>query len=221
MLLNEIINNSIAAIEKRRKAEDNRSSEAAYSKALERLELARCTLDKTIKISMKMKEKDIVSTVPLDIEIRKEIMDSINDCGQAIEEKSLTLDRVTVLYGKINIAAEQIKIIWKSATGGYSDGIRGYLNTISSLTNNPKQAKELSDRIKETVLGEPSVKAIDTLIADVEEAKAITEEFKMDASIEGFLKKVSANTATLSDLTPGVLSWLNEKKLTSKINITF
>ena len=39
--------------------------------------------------------------------------------------------------------------------------------------------------------------------------------------IERFLKKVSAQQATVIDLTPNVLAWLKEKNLTGKLRVRF
>ena len=92
---------------------------------------------------------------------------------------------------------------------------------IGGLSNDPKRAKELADNIMKIVAGDPSIKAVKSLVTDVAEAKQITEEFSLNAEIESFLKKVSSQSATVFDLTPNVLAWLKEKNLTSKLKIRF
>ena len=39
------------------------------------------------------------------------------------------------------------KIIWKDAAGKYSEGVKGYLSMIGSLSADPKRSKDLADKI--------------------------------------------------------------------------
>lgn len=79
----------------------------------------------------------------------------------------------------------------------------------------------MPDNITKTVAGEPSIKAVKKLVADVSEAKKIADEFSLNPEIEVFLKKVSSLQATVADLTPDILTWLKGKNLTSKLKIRF
>lgn len=92
---------------------------------------------------------------------------------------------------------------------------------ISGLTQDPKKSKELGERITKTVAGGLSISAINSLVSDVKEAKAITDSFSLSQSIEDFLKKVSSQQATITDLTPEVMQWLKDKKLLSKLKVRF
>ena len=112
-------------------------------------------------------------------------------------------------------------MIWPDASLKYSEGSKGYLSMIGGLSNDPKRAKELADNITKTVAGDPSIKAVKSLVSDVAEAKQITDEFSLNPEIENFLKKVSSQRATVFDLSPNILTWLNEKNLTSKLKIRF
>ena len=128
---------------------------------------------------------------------------------------------VIAFKAKGDAVAEQIKIVWKDAATKYAEGTKGYLSMIGGLTDNPKQAKELADSISKTVNGALSVTSIKKLVADVDEAKRITHGFSLNPEIEAFLQKVSSQQATIVDLTPNVLTWLKEKKLTSKLKVRF
>ena len=131
------------------------------------------------------------------------------------------LDDTNIIYWKGDIIAGQIKIVWKDAAGKYAEGSSGYLSMIGGLSADPKRAKELADNISKAVAADPTIKGISSLISDVAEAKKIIEAFSLNPEIEAFLKKVSAQQATVLDLTPNILSWLKEKKLTSKLKIRF
>lgn len=92
---------------------------------------------------------------------------------------------------------------------------------IGGLSNDPQRAKELTDNITKTVAGDPSIKTVKSLVSDVAEAKQIIDGFSLNPEIEDFLKKVSAQRATVLDLTPNILTWLREKNLTGKLKIRF
>ena len=110
---------------------------------------------------------------------------------------------------------------WKDSAAKYAEGTKGYLSMIGGLTDDPKHARELADSITKTVDGALTIINIKKLVNDVAEAKEITDAFSLNLEIEAFLRKVSSQQATIVDLTPDVLVWLKDKKLTSKLKIRF
>ena len=175
----------------------------------------------TLDCAIAIKESGIVEAPVIDEATRSDLLACINDCGNGISEMRLSMDAVRLLKSKGDAFATQIKIVWQDASVKYSDGSKGYLSMIGGLSSDPKRAKELADNITKTVAGDPSIKAVKKLVADVSEAKKIADEFSLNPEIEVFLKKVSALQATVADLTPDTLTWLKEKNLTSKLKIRF
>lgn len=221
MLLTETIKNCTSAIKKRRVTIESKQHAETYAKALAQLAQVTASIKETIDCAAAMKEKGIVSISLMDEPTRNELLACIDDCGNGVSEMRLTLETVRLLKSKGDAVAAQIKIVWRDAAQKYSDGPKGYLSMIGSLSNDPKRAKELADNITQSAIGEPSIKAINSLISDVAEAEKITEEFSLSAEIECFLKKVSLRNATIYDLTSNVLAWLKEKNLTKKLKIIF
>lgn len=221
MLLTETIKNSTSAIKKRRATIESKQHAETYAKALAQLAQVTDSIKGALDCAAVMKESGIVSTPLLDETARSDLLACINDCGNGVSEMKLTLEAVKLLKSKGDAVSSQVKIVWRDASLKYSEGSKGYLSMIGSLSNDPKRAKELADNITKTVAGDPSIKAVKSLVSDVTEAKRITEEFSLNAEIESFLKKVSSQSATVFDLTPNVLAWLKEKNLTSKLKIRF
>lgn len=221
MLLTEIIKNSTSAIKKSRATIESKQHAETYAKALVQLAQATESIKSTLDCAVAMKESGIVSTPLMEEISRGDLLACINDCGNGISEMQLTLEAVKLLKSKGDAFTAQIKIVWRDAAQKYSDGSKGYLSMIGGLSNNPKRAKELADSITKTVIGDPSINAINRLISDVEEASQIAEAFSLNPEIEGFLKKVSSQQATVIDLTPNILDWLKEKKLIGKLKIRF
>lgn len=54
----------------------------------------------------------------------------------------------------------------------------------------------------------------------ITESTQFLSKTKFDQEIEDFLKKVKDRTATLSDLTPSILEWLEAENLTGKISLS-
>lgn len=221
MLLTEIITNSTSAIKKRRTVIESKQNAETYAKALAQLSQVVESIQGTLDCAVAMKEKGIVSTPLMDESTRNDLLSCIDDCGNGVSEMKLTLDTVRILKSKGDTLAAQIKVIWRDAAQQYSNGPKGYLSMIGGLSDNPKRAKELEDRITQTVSRDPSKKSVKDLVTDVAEAKQIANEFSLNPDIESFLKKVSSQRATVLDLTPDILDWLKEKDLTNRLKIRF
>ena len=221
MLLIETIKNSTSAIKKRRATIESKQHAETYAKALTQLAQTTENLKETIDCATIMKDSGIVDTPLMDETTRSDLLTCINDCGNGVSEMKLSMEAVRLLKSKGDAVATQIKIIWRDASVKYSDGAKGYLSMIGGLSNDPKRAKELADNITKTVSGDPSIKAVKSLVADVAEAKKITEGFSLNPEIEDFLKKVSSQQATVLDLNSNILTWLKDKNLTSKLRIRF
>ena len=216
MLLTETIKNSTSAIKKRRATIESKQHAETYARALAQLSQSTGSIKDTLDCANAIKESGIVEAPVIDEATRSDLRACINDCGNGISEMRLSMDAVRLLK-----FATQIKIVWRDASAKYSDGSKGYLSMIGGLSSNPKRATELADNITKTVAGEPSIKAVKKLVADVSEAKKIADEFSLNPEIEVFLKKVSSLQATVADLTPDILTWLKGKNLTSKLKIRF
>ena len=221
MLLTETIKNSTSAITKRRAAQESKQNAGNYGKALTLLDQTVSVIRVTLEWSEALTTKGIVSSPIMDGDTRDEILECFDACGNGIENMDLTVETVKLLRSKGDAFLTTIRIVWKDASRKYSEGTTGYLSMIAGLSPDPKKARELADSITKAADGDPSMKAIDGLIANVQEAKKITDAFALNPEIEAFLKKVSSQQATVFDLTPNILAWLKEKNLTNKLKLRF
>ena len=221
MLLTDKINRCTSAIQRKRVAQENKQSTEAYVSAITQLNATCENLKATIRCASAMKDKGVV-TYPLIMEqMREDLLECANNCGQGLYDGTLTTDTVKILKAKSDSFAGQIVVVWKDASSKYAEGIQGYLSLIGGLSSEPKKASNLYDRIGKIVDGRPSVDAIDSLIEYVAQAKAIIDGFALNEHIELFLKKVSNREATVLDLNQEVLDWLRDKHLSGKLKIGF
>lgn len=221
MLLTETINKSTTAIQSRRIARQRKQDAETYTKALILLSQQHDSIMATLECAKEIKDKKLVDKSVFPKSVRDDLKTSVEECGAAINEGNLTLDSVKLLQTKGETFAKQLKLIWKEAATNYAEGTRGYLLMISNLTQEPAKSRELGERIAKTIDGSLSIKAIEKLVNDVTEAKVITDSFSLSPTIEAFLKKVSSQQATVTDLTPEVMKWLTDKKLLSKLIVRF
>ena len=221
MLLTDTIKNSTSAIKTRRATLESKQHAETYAKALNHLSQVTTSISKTLDCAVSMKQYGIVDEPLMDDDTKQDLLSCVNDCGNAISERNLAPDTVRLLQSKGDAISVQIKVIWKDASKKYSDGTRGYLSMIGGLSDNPQKARVLADSIEKAVNGEPSIKAITSLIDDVAEAKKITDSFALNTAIETFLQRVSSQKATVADLTPEIMVWLKEKNLMNKLRLRF
>lgn len=221
MLLTETIKCSTSTIQERRTAQENKRSAEDYSKALVQLAQSVNSLKTTLDCAAEMKSQGIVEHPLMPQQMRDELVEYVDNCGKGVYKRTLALDMVMAFKTKGDAVAGHMKIVWKDAATQYAEGTKGYLSMIGGLTDDPKHARELADSISETVAGPLSISAVKRLVADVTEAKRIADSFSLNPEIEAFLKKVSSQQATVIDLTPNVLAWLKEKKLTGKLKVKF
>ena len=179
MLLTEIMNNSISAIQRKRTAQENKQSADAYTNALERLNTARESLNASLKCAVSMKEKGVVDSPLMDTQTREDLVECINSCGKGLYEGTLTNDMVTILKTKSDAFAGKIQTEWKDASKKYAESILGYLSLIGLLTSNPKKACDLYDNITKITNASLSINNIDLLIDWVEQANTGGFNFSM------------------------------------------
>lgn len=224
MLLTETIQKSTTAIKLRRNATDNKARTEAYLKALTQLDKTAKKIESILKCAIEMQAQGIVAEAILKEPLKKELLECIDSCGNGVSpdsEEQLSLETVKLLQSKGDAIADTIGIAWKDAASTYAKGSTGYLSLIGSLTDNPKQARELVETINKAVEGSPSINSISKLVSDVAVAKKIIDSFSISPKIESFLKKVSNQQATVADLTPDVIEWLKEKRLMGKLKVRF
>ena len=221
MLLTDTIRKSTAAIERQRSMREDKEAADNYAKALKQLSQVINTLQSTVDYVTQMQSSGIVMHPILTQKTRDELNELINNCGMSIYEYNLTTDLVTAFKTKVESFSSEVTITWKNAALHYSEGPKGYLSMIGGLTDNPSYAQNLSKEIDKAVNNTPSSTTIRKLVSAVGEANKISDSFALSPDIESFLKKVASQQATVSDLSPDIIRWLEKKNLKDKLKVKF
>lgn len=152
---------------------------------------------------------------------KAELLSAISDCGRGLNDYTLDDPVITVFRMQIVAIEQQLLIIWNQAAHEYSSGVVSDLAILGDLTTNPKQSQELLAQIKSDCDASPTEALVKRLKKNNEAAQTMVSQFKLNDEIQGFLSKVKSKQASIDDLTPQIISWLQENNLMKKLFISF
>ena len=96
------------------------------------------------------------------------------------------------------------------------------MTSLRGLLSNKSEADNLIEAIDKAKVTIPvSAKAIDTYLANVEKAHKLVDDLHLDNETEAFVDKVRQKKATVGDLTPHVMKWIQENNLTHIMKVRF
>lgn len=219
-MLTETINRCIQAVEEKNDQQSRKHKIEESRAALGLLDHSIRDANALVEAINAMRANHLAETPVLQKDTWEELRQSVNQCGLEASSGKLMTATVRALQLQLKSARTELDTRWKAEAAAYADGPRGYLSMIANLTAHPADAVKLGTTIETLTTEAPTAKKIATLVDKVAEAKQITEEFSLKPEVEQFLKKVSAQRATLMDLTPGVVQWLQEKKLLGRIGLS-
>lgn len=150
-----------------------------------------------------------------------EIKTAVSDCGQACSTQSLSKSNVDALSAIISKYNSQVDVYWHSIASTATTPLVSYLGVIENLLDNKEKVKNIEKELQSKAKLAPTPENISALSETIEKANKIADSYKMSDAVEQFLKKVKSGKATMSDITPEVASWINDKALSGKIRISF
>lgn len=220
-MITDSIQSCISAVKQKQDALRSKQSFEEYQKTLALLSVECQNLERSLD-TIDSIEKNKISDMPLlDNGTKTELLEAIDDCGIALENGQLGKESVQVFGSRAKQLQRDLTAAWKVCATHYADSVSGYLGIVQGLTDRPKEVADLKDQIIKLASSDPTVVATKRLASDVAQANGIISQFSLKPEIEVFLKKVSSKTATVKDVTPEVLSWLESKKLVDKLRVSF
>lgn len=220
-MLTDIITASISAIEKKKSAQAKKQSDESLTYAFASLNAVSTRLKATLDCLDAICQNGISTNPLLRSELRDNLLTSISSCGDGAHSGTLTRETVKYMEAQSDQVKRDIDNGWATLSKAYSDGPCGYLSIIGNLTDNPEKAQTLNTDILNAIVTAPSRKSVQTFVTNVGDAQILSASFSMRPEIEIFLKKVKNKEATIVDLTPDIMTWLEEKQLTKKLGIRF
>lgn len=178
-------------------------------------------LEQLLNLIKAMQEKKISSKV-FTVEIKDSLQDAVDTCGQKTNEHTLDISAVAALKSSIELCRKNVDITWKEAANGLSIDVENSLASLKGLMQNEQEAEDLLEDLETAKASIPgSAKAIDAFLDNVKKGKEMIDGLHLDEEAEMFIVKVRAQQATVADLTPHIMEWLNDNKLTGQIKVRF
>ncbi|MEG0757797.1 MAG: hypothetical protein RR505_05265 [Raoultibacter sp.] len=135
-----------------------------------------------------------------------------------------TVDEDSLLQGarKVKPIQDQMKKEWAMHYPSLVGSVTSTLKIIQKF-NSIQVTKYLLDLQNASVWqnNDSDLFHLQTLSDALTNSSAIVERLNLDQEITAFLTKVSANAATLNDLTEGILAWIRQESLGEKLMVSF
>lgn len=178
-------------------------------------------LEQLLNLIKAMQEKKISSKV-FTVKIRGSLQDAVNACGQKTNDHTLDVSTVAALKNAIELCRNNVDVTWKEAANELSNGVENSLISLKGLLQNKQEAEELLEALQKAKCSIPgSSKAIDAFLENVKRGKELIDELHLDEEVERFIVKVRTQQATVADLSPHIMDWLRENRLTGQIKVRF
>ena len=94
------------------------------------------------------------------------------------------------------------------------------LNIMIPVHSNPMIVRNCVANIRKCEKWPLTSDAVSTYLTAKKQANELLQEMRFDDNIKLFLQKVSLRTATLADITPQILEWINSENISDKIALS-
>lgn len=202
-------------------ATSNKHAAEQFKEQLIAMSLCVSQLEQLLNVADAMEEKNVTDHV-FSKDIKEALQLAVDTCGEKISNHSLDVSTVAALKNAIELCSKSVEIVWQSSAEEYAGGIETSLSSLRSLLSDIDTADKLLQEIQKAKLSMPgSAKAIDAFKNNVNKGKAMVDELHLDSEAEKFIQKVRMKQATVADLTPHIMDWLNVNHLTGQIKVRF
>lgn len=148
----------------------------------------------------------------------KEFTQLCNDIKTAFKQGKVSrVDSINRTVTKLNSDLhDQWKAMYESATQKTIDDLK----IMEQVSDQRMQLRTMRSGIENLQNWPVTEDALLKYKKAIDQSAQFLKNVKFDQDIETFLKKVSEKSATLSDLTPSIITWLQNENLTDRISLT-
>lgn len=178
-------------------------------------------VDSTLNRAEEAKNYSLIS---LEIEgvLKNDLLSIMYDLLAEIENlfvENETVKRYTQLSGELSSYFDRK---WKQSVSMEGKQIVSSLETFGQILSNPVEAAQLKEEISKRLLTLPNSPAeIQSFLAFLKKGREIADKAGDDVEVNTFIGRMLNKEATLSDITPKVLVWIEKHNLKNKMKISF
>lgn len=178
-------------------------------------------LEQLLNVIICLNEKEIAKDL-FTQELKDSLQTTVDNCGEKANDHTLDAATVLALKNAYNLCKSATDSAWKEAADSKSEAVVSSLTSLRNLLPDKKTADELLEEINSAKVQMPtSTKSIQTFLDNIEKGKQLVNGLHLDDETEIFINKVKLQRATVSDLTPHILTWLKDNNLLETLKVRF
>lgn len=146
----------------------------------------------------------------------------IDKIEKGIRNSYVELNSLDVVNSKVIELESELKDKWKVYYEAKTQSLRNTILSIQNIVPDKQEAFRVVNSLDPSKSQWPvNDVRMGMINSNIELGSSIINGLGLNRDIEMFLTKISSNDATIVDLTPSILNWIKDKKLESKIGLTF
>ena len=152
----------------------------------------------------------------------KSIVDKLKEIQEHIDYDQVDDREGTQVHLVIDKIESQLKMEWKNYCQLMTNGVITTLTNVKPFFTDEDEINIIIN----TLMGYENMWPInrekyDRFIENIELAKNKIDSLELTDEVRRFIRRITSNNATLSDLTPDILKWVKDNGYESKIKLKF
>ena len=153
------------------------------------------------------------------LEVSNKISEMLEISKLAIGQRHVKAEDTALINGKNRDINSSLTEEWKEYYKKKTTAIKETLNIVKSFAST--KASSLIDDINAAAKWDVNVDNVKRMVEALKEADELVGQLKLDDSIIEFLNKMMNHQASLEDLTPDVLKWIETENMKKRIKLSF
>lgn len=175
----------------------------------------------TIKMVNAVQKGYVEFSFKISLEQKQNLLRLIKEYERSMNTQKIQEDRVVYLQRECNSVKKEIAREWDGWYTDFSSPVINMLQNVKKIVENQDKVTFAVNKIKEGKNWDFKIEVLDRMKRGRMEADDIIRNLGLIKEVSIFLEKVSSGNATLSDLNDKVIRWLEEKKMTERLAISF
>ena len=155
------------------------------------------------------------------LEIKNKLYSLIKSCSEAASRSTISEANIKQVAQELPKLKQNVLTEWGNYFHAIADQHINMLNTIKGVVPDANKVVYAVNKINGGKFWDFKQERIDLIDKGLKEADSIIKDLALTDEVTAFFVKVVGGTATIDDLSAEVLTWINEKKISQKIKISF
>lgn len=203
------------------KAENDKNAVEMFRKEIKTLGELITQLEQLLRVATAIEEEDATEKI-FTQEMKNSLLQAIETCGEKTNNHTLDSSAVFSLRSVFGLWEATAKNTWRQRAEEKSANVANSLRSLKALLPDSSEADKILAEIGRVRQAFPSsAKEVKTFYRNVSKAQEIINGLNLSKEKELFVLKVRQQKATVADLSPTILEWLQENGLTQQLKVRF